>query len=176
MSLNREQQLRINALTNILKIREDELLKVKGPCRWKEKGCRLHYAHSGPCYLTGVVDPMLQAETSVSSTTTIDLGKAPDRYEALLNSLREDLEASGSSWRFTRDHYKALLDSIAEVKAKQSKPDRSSLTAVIDALILEADSQQMIDATTNNRQASHNAVMLRNMAYRLRRCFGNDEG
>lgn len=27
--------------------REAELLKLKGPCR--VAGCRLHYAHSGPC-------------------------------------------------------------------------------------------------------------------------------
>jgi hypothetical protein len=31
----------------ILAIREEELLKLKGPCRVNK--CRLHYAHSGPC-------------------------------------------------------------------------------------------------------------------------------
>jgi hypothetical protein len=31
----------------IVEIRERELLELKGPCR--TKGCRLHYAHSGPC-------------------------------------------------------------------------------------------------------------------------------
>jgi hypothetical protein len=31
----------------VLVDRERELLELKGPC--SVKGCRLHYAHSGPC-------------------------------------------------------------------------------------------------------------------------------
>jgi hypothetical protein len=31
----------------VLADRERELLEIKGPC--SNSGCRLHYAHSGPC-------------------------------------------------------------------------------------------------------------------------------
>lgn len=37
----------VHILRHILDIRERELLEVKGPCR--NKRCKLHYAHSGPC-------------------------------------------------------------------------------------------------------------------------------
>jgi hypothetical protein len=36
-----------NAAKAVLADRERELLGLKGPC--SAKGCRLHYAHSGPC-------------------------------------------------------------------------------------------------------------------------------
>lgn len=38
---------RVAALESILSDRERELLELKGPC--SARGCRLHYAHSGPC-------------------------------------------------------------------------------------------------------------------------------
>jgi len=38
---------RVAALEAVLRDRERELLEVKCPC--SSRGCRLHYAHSGPC-------------------------------------------------------------------------------------------------------------------------------
>lgn len=38
---------RISATRAVLADRERELLELKGPC--SSAGCRLHYAHSGPC-------------------------------------------------------------------------------------------------------------------------------
>lgn len=38
---------RISATRAVLADRERELLELKGPCG--STGCRLHYAHSGPC-------------------------------------------------------------------------------------------------------------------------------
>lgn len=37
----------IDATLFVLAERERELLTLKGPC--SSKGCRLHYAHAGPC-------------------------------------------------------------------------------------------------------------------------------
>jgi hypothetical protein len=37
-----------SSLRAVLADRERELLEIKGPCR--NPGCRLHYAHSGPCH------------------------------------------------------------------------------------------------------------------------------
>jgi hypothetical protein len=45
--LDLEARAQIIALRNVLAVREEELLSLKGPCR--NKTCRLHYAHSGPC-------------------------------------------------------------------------------------------------------------------------------
>ena len=42
-----EDGYRIAGLRAILADREAELLALKGPC--STRGCRLHYAHSGPC-------------------------------------------------------------------------------------------------------------------------------
>lgn len=39
------------ALRHVLADRERELLDLKGPC--SNTRCRLHYAHSGPCDITG---------------------------------------------------------------------------------------------------------------------------
>jgi len=53
--------VRARALEAVLAVRERELLELKGPCR--NSKCRLHYAHSGPCYCepaapdTGQLDP-----------------------------------------------------------------------------------------------------------------------
>ncbi|MFJ1539314.1 hypothetical protein ACIODS_12295 [Micromonospora chalcea] len=38
-----------SATNTVLADRERELLDLKGPC--STKGCRLHYAHSGPCHV-----------------------------------------------------------------------------------------------------------------------------
>ncbi|HEY8702268.1 MAG TPA: hypothetical protein VIM08_15110 [Arthrobacter sp.] len=38
-------------MISILAERERELLQVKGPCSFKE--CKLHYAHFGPCDISG---------------------------------------------------------------------------------------------------------------------------
>lgn len=38
---------RVEGLFAVLRIRERELLKLKGPC--SNKACRLHQAHDGPC-------------------------------------------------------------------------------------------------------------------------------
>ena len=38
---------RVIALESVLADREAELLELKGPCR--VTGCKLHYAHRGPC-------------------------------------------------------------------------------------------------------------------------------
>lgn len=47
-SLSNERYVHIVArLETILRDRERELLELKGPCSCK--GCKLHYAHSGPC-------------------------------------------------------------------------------------------------------------------------------
>lgn len=40
---------RLRATKAVLADRERELLDLKGPCN---RGCRLHYAHSGPCDIT----------------------------------------------------------------------------------------------------------------------------
>jgi hypothetical protein len=37
----------LRALADLLAVREQELLTLKGPC--SNKSCRLHYAHSLPC-------------------------------------------------------------------------------------------------------------------------------
>lgn len=42
-----EKAARIGATRAVLADRERELLELKGPC--SNPGCRLHYAHSGPC-------------------------------------------------------------------------------------------------------------------------------
>ncbi len=55
------ERVRIRALEAVLAQRERELLELKGPCR--NSKCRLHRAHSGPCYCepaaqdTGQLDP-----------------------------------------------------------------------------------------------------------------------
>lgn len=41
---------RHDAAKAVLADREAELLALKGPCT--TPGCRLHYAHSGPCDIT----------------------------------------------------------------------------------------------------------------------------
>lgn len=38
---------RLAAVESVLRVREAELLALKGPCR--TDGCTLHRAHSGPC-------------------------------------------------------------------------------------------------------------------------------
>ncbi|UGL63300.1 hypothetical protein SEA_TOKKI_77 [Arthrobacter phage Tokki] len=38
---------RVEGLFAVLRIRERELLKLKGPC--SNKACRLHNSHEGPC-------------------------------------------------------------------------------------------------------------------------------
>ncbi|WGH21757.1 hypothetical protein SEA_INKED_73 [Arthrobacter phage Inked] len=38
---------RVEGLFAVLRIRERELLKLKGPC--SNKSCRLHKEHQGPC-------------------------------------------------------------------------------------------------------------------------------
>lgn len=40
----------VAAAKAILADRERELMTLKGPC--STTGCRLHYAHSGPCHVT----------------------------------------------------------------------------------------------------------------------------
>ena len=40
-------RVRWRAERAVCDVRERELLTLKGPCR--VEGCRLHYAHSGPC-------------------------------------------------------------------------------------------------------------------------------
>jgi hypothetical protein len=42
-------QRKLDAAHTVLRDRDAELLKLKGPCRWAKDGCRLHWAHSGPC-------------------------------------------------------------------------------------------------------------------------------
>lgn len=42
----------LDARTAVLEYREEELLRLKGPCSSPE--CRLHYAHSGPCDIRSV--------------------------------------------------------------------------------------------------------------------------
>jgi hypothetical protein len=42
-----EKAAHIGATRAVLADREAELLRLKGPC--SSTGCRLHYAHSGPC-------------------------------------------------------------------------------------------------------------------------------
>jgi hypothetical protein len=42
-----EKAAHISATRAVLADRERELLELKGPC--SNTGCRLHYAHSGPC-------------------------------------------------------------------------------------------------------------------------------
>jgi hypothetical protein len=46
---------RWNATQAVLRVREKELLDLKGPC--SNPRCRLHHAHSGPCDTTGPVSP-----------------------------------------------------------------------------------------------------------------------
>lgn len=41
--------IKISSLMSVLADRERELMMMKGPCSWKHRGCRLHYAHTGPC-------------------------------------------------------------------------------------------------------------------------------
>jgi hypothetical protein len=40
-------EYKLKATQAVLRIREGELLALKGPC--SQEGCPLHYAHSGPC-------------------------------------------------------------------------------------------------------------------------------
>ena len=40
---------KLSATKAVLADREAELLRLKGPCTQKPRGCVLHYAHSGPC-------------------------------------------------------------------------------------------------------------------------------
>jgi hypothetical protein len=40
-------EVKLDAAKAVLADRERELLDLKGPC--SSKGCRLHYAHAGPC-------------------------------------------------------------------------------------------------------------------------------
>lgn len=42
---------KIDSLKRLLADRELELLKLKGPC--SNNRCNLHYAHSGPCNISG---------------------------------------------------------------------------------------------------------------------------
>jgi hypothetical protein len=42
-----EKAAHIGATRAVLSERERELLELKGPC--SNTGCRLHYAHAGPC-------------------------------------------------------------------------------------------------------------------------------
>jgi hypothetical protein len=45
---------KLAAAHTVLAERERELLELKGPC--SSKGCRLHYAHSGPCDIREVTE------------------------------------------------------------------------------------------------------------------------
>lgn len=42
-----QKATRVDATNAVLAERERELLELKGPC--SSTGCRLHYAHAGPC-------------------------------------------------------------------------------------------------------------------------------
>lgn len=42
---------KVDSLKRLLADRELELLKLKGPC--SNNNCNLHYAHSGPCNISG---------------------------------------------------------------------------------------------------------------------------
>lgn len=44
----------VAAAKAVLADRERELLELKGPC---SGGCRLHYAHSGPCDIRLAAEP-----------------------------------------------------------------------------------------------------------------------
>ncbi|QGZ17275.1 hypothetical protein SEA_GIANTSBANE_71 [Arthrobacter phage Giantsbane] len=44
---NKPRRPRVEGLFAVLRIRERELLKLKGPCA--NPNCRLHAAHEGPC-------------------------------------------------------------------------------------------------------------------------------
>lgn len=50
----KEVAARLAAVNAVLADRERELLELKGPC--SNKGCRLHYAHSGPCDIREVTE------------------------------------------------------------------------------------------------------------------------
>lgn len=41
------QQRKVEGMFAVLRIREKELLQIKGPC--PEENCRLHEKHVGPC-------------------------------------------------------------------------------------------------------------------------------
>lgn len=49
-----EYAARLRAAESVCAIRERELLDLKGPC--PTGGCRLHYAHSGPCHIAEVAE------------------------------------------------------------------------------------------------------------------------
>lgn len=49
----KEFAAKLAAAKAVLADRERELLELKGPC---SGGCRLHYAHSGPCDFRKEVD------------------------------------------------------------------------------------------------------------------------
>lgn len=50
----KEVAARLAAAKAVLADRERELLELKGPC--SSEGCRLHYAHSGPCDIREVAE------------------------------------------------------------------------------------------------------------------------
>lgn len=47
MQQKRPYNRKVEGIFAVLRIRERELLKLKGPC--SNEACRLHKAHDGPC-------------------------------------------------------------------------------------------------------------------------------